>query len=367
MFKRRHFSRHPPVTQYTFRKRTLALMKIFPHDFRSDTVTLPGPQMRGAMAAAEVGDDVFGGDPSVVRLEAQVADLFGKQAGLFLASGTQSNLVALMSHCGRGDGFIAGREAHCVTYEQGGAAVLASLMPLAQQNQADGSILLADIAAAMAPDDVHFAPVKLLTLENTIGGKVLGLDYLTKVTALARQLGLTTHLDGARIFNASIRLEADVKTLSAGFDSVSVCLSKGLGAPVGSVLVGNFDLIGRARRHRKILGGGMRQAGILAAAGAYALENHVDRLAEDHANATLLAKGLTRFEQLEVVRPQTNIVYATVGGAAGEALKKELGANGVGITASGGGRRHRWVTHLDVDKKSVAVALDVVAGFFARQ
>ncbi|NOZ32436.1 MAG: low-specificity L-threonine aldolase [Alphaproteobacteria bacterium] len=333
-------------------------------DFRSDTVTRPGAQMRAVMAAAEVGDDVFGDDPSVGALEGAVAARFGKSAGVFVASGTQCNLVALMAHCGRGDAFVAGREAHCVTYEQGGVAVLGSLMPLALPNQADGSILLDDIAGAMAPDNLHFAPVKLLTLENTIGGKVLGLDYLNRATNLARELGLKTHLDGARIFNASVRLGVDVKALSEGFDSVSVCLSKGLGAPVGSVLVGDDDLIRRARRHRKILGGGMRQAGILAAAGLYALENHVALLGHDHANAVALANGLARFDGLKVVMPQTNIVYVEVGQDRANALKTELGVHGIGITSSHGGRRHRWVTHLDISEDAVAVALGVVKNFY---
>src|SRR5688572_8873591 len=263
-----------------------------PVDLRSDTVTQPSRGMREAMAAAPVGDDVFGDDPTVNRLQELCATRFGMQAGLFFPSGTQSNLAALMAHCQRGEEVIVGQEAHTYRYEAGGMAVLGSIQPQPIQNLADGSLDLAQVEAAIKPDDSHFAITRLLALENTLGGRVLSRAYMADAIALARRRGLSIHLDGARIFNAAVKLGTPVKELCAGFDSVSVCLSKGLGTPAGTVLVGQGELIGRARRVRKMLGGTMRQVGVLAAAGLYALEHNVERLAEDHANAALLAKGL---------------------------------------------------------------------------
>ena len=241
-------------------------------DLRSDTVTRPTPAMRAAMADAEVGDDVYGDDPAVNRLQAVAAERFGKEAALFFPTGTQSNLAALMAHCNRGDEYVVGQEAHTYRYEQGGAAVLGSIQPQPLENEADGSIALGRIAAAIKPLDDHFARTRLLALENTIGGRVLALGYLREATTLAHSRGLATHLDGARIYNAIVKLKIDERAAIAGFDSVSVCLSKGLGAPAGSLLVGDRDLIATARRWRKALGGGMRQSGVLAAAGLYALE-----------------------------------------------------------------------------------------------
>jgi threonine aldolase len=335
------------------------------HDFRSDTITRPGPAMRAAMASAEVGDDVFRDDPTVTRLENVLAEQFGKEAGLFLPSGTQSNLVALMSHCERGDEYIVGQQAHCYRWEAGGAAVLGSIQPQPLNNQADGTLLLADIEEAIKPDDPHFARSRLLALENTIGGKVLPRDYVEAATALARARGLSCHLDGARVFNAAVAQKMPVATLARPFDTVSVCLSKGLGAPVGSVLVGATPLIARARRLRKMLGGGLRQVGVLAAAGLYALEHHVDRLADDHSNAKLLAEGLAAFDGVEVTRPDTNIVFVEVAGEVAEGFSAYLAAHGIGITSAYGATRQRWVTHLDVDRAAVETALQVAGEYFA--
>jgi len=335
------------------------------HDFRSDTVTRPGPAMRAAMASAEVGDDVFRDDPTVTRLEETLAERFGKDAGVFLTSGTQSNLVALMAHCGRGDEFIVGQQAHAYKWEGGGAAVLGSIQPQPLNNQADGSLALQDIEDAIKPDDSHFARTRLLALENTIGGKVLSHEYMEAATALARRHGLATHLDGARVFNAATALGMPVATLARPFDTVSVCLSKGLGTPVGSVLVGSAPLIAKARRTRKMLGGGLRQVGILAAAGLYALEHNVARLADDHANAKILAEGLASFSQLKVTMPDTNIVFVEVDSAIAESFSTHLAARGVGITSAYGATKQRWVTHLDVDRAAVEDALDAARSFFA--
>jgi threonine aldolase len=337
------------------------------HDFRSDTVTRPSPAMRAAMASAEVGDDVFRDDPTVTRLEQTLAERFGKEAGVFLTSGTQSNLVALMAHCGRGDEFIVGQQAHAYKWEGGGAAVLGSIQPQPLNNQPDGSLALQDIEEAIKPDDSHFARTRLLALENTIGGKVLSHEYMAAATALARRHGLATHLDGARIFNAATVLKMPVATLARPFDTVSVCLSKGLGAPIGSVLVGSAPLIANARRTRKMLGGGLRQVGILAAAGLYALEHNVERLADDHANAKILAEGLASFEQIKVTMPDTNIVFVEVDSAIAEAFSAHLSTHGIGITSAYGAIKQRWVTHLDVDRAAVQDALSAARSFFANR
>ncbi len=240
-------------------------------DLRSDTVTRPTSGMRAAMASAEVGDDVFGDDPSVNRLQSVAAERFGFAGALFFPTGTQSNLAALMAHCGRGDEFLVGQEAHTYKYEQGGAAVLGSIQPQPLEHEPHGGIALERIAAAIKSDDYHFARTRLLALENTIGGRVLPMDYLRQVTEFAHSRGLATHLDGARLFNVIVKMQIDERSAVAGFDSVSVCLSKGLGAPAGSILMGSQPFIAAARRWRKALGGGMRQAGVLAAAGLYAL------------------------------------------------------------------------------------------------
>ena len=337
-------------------------------DLRSDTVTRPTPAMREAMSRAELGDDVFGDDPSVNALQAQIAALLGKEAALFMPSGTQSNLAGIMSHCGRGDEYIVAQGAHTYRYEAGGAAVLGSVQPQPLVHQPDGSLALADIEAAIKPDDEHFARSRLLALENTLGGKVLSTAYLAEATALARRRGLATHLDGARLFNAAVAMGGDARAnalaMAGHFDSVSVCFSKGLGAPVGSALVGTKDLIARAHRWRKMLGGGMRQAGVLAAAAQHALQHHIDRLAEDHALAARLADGLSGIDGLGVVPPQTNIVFVNVRGGRGPDLLAHLEARGVLATGLTG---LRFVTHLDVAPAGIDRAIAAVRGFFEDQ
>ncbi|MSQ55348.1 MAG: low-specificity L-threonine aldolase [Betaproteobacteria bacterium] len=331
-------------------------------DLRSDTVTRPSPAMRRAMAEAEVGDDVFGDDPTVNRLQEHAARLLGFEAALLFPSGTQSNLAALMSHCQRGDEYLVGQEAHTYRYEAGGGAVLASIQPQPLANRPDGSIDLAEAEAAIKPDDPHFARTRLLALENTISGRVLRRDYLEAALALAARRGLATHLDGARIFNAAASLGVGVAPLCAGFDSVSVCLSKGLGAPAGTLLVGRLDFIQRARRARKILGGAMRQAGVIAAAGLYALEHNVDRLGEDHANAARLATGLSGIAALAVEPAQSNMVFVRVPAERAGALAAYLAQRGIVVVP---GARLRLCTHLDVDRASIDRAIDAFRGFFA--
>ena len=333
-----------------------------PIDLRSDTVTQPTPAMRQAMAGAEVGDDVFGDDPTVNALQALCARRFGMEAGLFFPSGTQSNLAALMAHCQRGEEVIVGQEAHTYRYEAGGMAVLGSIQPQPLANRPDGTLDLAEVEAAIKPDDPHFAITRLLALENTIGGRVLPRAYLAEAVGLARRRGLATHLDGARIFNAAVKLGMPVERLCEGFDTVSVCLSKGLGTPAGTVLVGRADLIERARRVRKMLGGAMRQVGILAAAGIHALEHNVERLAEDHGNAERLARGLAELG-LEVQAPQTNMVFATVPVGAVAGLRRHLEANGVAALVY---PKLRLVTHLDVDAAGIDRAVGVFGSFFRK-
>lgn len=334
-------------------------------DFRSDTVTQPSDDMRQAMMSAPVGDDVYGDDPTVNRLEAYAAERLGFEAGLFTSSGTQANLLALMSHCQRGDEYLCGQSAHNYKYEAGGAAVLGSIQPQPIENAADGSLPLEKLKAAIKPDDAHFARTRLLSLENTIGGKVLPYDYVSQATAWARQHGLATHLDGARLMNAAVKSGRDPEELARPFDSTSLCLSKGLGAPVGSMLLGSRDYIATARRWRKMLGGGMRQAGILAAAGLYALEHNVERLAEDHANATYLAEQLVAsgaFELMEAV--QTNIVWAKPVGFAGAELSAYLAKHDILLSPD---MILRFVTHLNVDRADIGCLLEVIQSFLAQQ
>lgn len=333
-----------------------------PIDLRSDTVTRPGAAMRAAMAAAEVGDDVYGDDPTVNRLQARAAELFGHEAALFAPSGTQTNLIALLTHCQRGDEYIVGQDAHTYKYEAGGGAVLGSIQPQPVAHQADGSLALADIERAIKPDDFHFARSRLLALENTFGGRVLQPEYMLAATALAHRRGLATHLDGARICNAAVKLGIGLSAAVAGFDSVSVCLSKGLGAPVGSVLLGSRDFINAARRWRKMLGGGMRQAGMLAAAGLYALEHNIARLAEDHDNAARLAQGLSRIAQIKVTPPDTNIIYADLPAEACAALAQTLRRRGILAQVA---PHMRIVVHLDVSRTDVDTALAAFEEAFA--
>ncbi len=330
-------------------------------DLRSDTVTQPTAAMREAIARAVVGDDVFGDDPTVNALQERVAALLGKEAALFMASGTQSNLCGLLAHCGRGDEYIVGQLAHTYRYEGGGAAVLGSIQPQPLPNQPDGTIKLDDIAGAIKPDDPHFARTRLLALENTWSGQVLPASYVAEACALAHSRGLATHLDGARLFNAAVASGRPAAELARDFDSVSICFSKGLGAPIGSMLVGSHELIQRALRVRKMVGGGLRQVGLLAAAADHALTHHVDRLADDHRLARRLAEGLAALPGVTVTPPQTNIVFAQVSDGRTPALLAHLKAHGVLATGLIG---LRFVTHLDVDAEGIEHAIAVAADFF---
>ncbi|VWB64965.1 threonine aldolase [Burkholderia pseudomultivorans] len=333
-------------------------------DLRSDTVTRPSQAMLAAMTAAEVGDDVWGDDPTVLRLQAATAERAGKEAGLFFPSGTQSNLAALMAHCERGDEYIVGQLAHTYKYEGGGAAVLGSIQPQPIENAPDGTLPIAKIAAAIKPIDNHFARTRLLALENTIGGQVLPEGYVHEAVAFARSRGLAAHLDGARVCNAAVASGRSIAELCAPFDTVSICFSKGLGAPVGSVLVGSRPLIERAQRWRKVLGGGMRQSGILAAACLYALDHNVERLADDHANAAHLATGLARIEPVKVLSQATNMVFAQFPEADCAPLEAWLKARGMltqMLYAS------RFVTHCDVSRADIDTFVEAVGAYFAQR
>ncbi|MYN39078.1 low-specificity L-threonine aldolase [Duganella sp. FT109W] len=330
-------------------------------DLRSDTVTRPSAAMRAAMNVAEVGDDVYGDDPTVNRLQEYAADLFGFEDALFAPSGTQSNLLALLAHCGRGDEYLVGQEAHTYRYEGGGAAVLGSIQPQPIINQADGSIALDDIASYIKPDDFHFARTKLLALENTINGRVLPMEYVQQATTLAHDRGLATHLDGARVCNAAVRLGVSPRAIVKGFDSVSVCLSKGLGAPVGSVLLGTKPLIKEAKRWRKMLGGGMRQTGVIAAAGLYALEHNIPRLAEDHDNAAYFAGELAKMRGLKVSTPQTNIFYVDIPQFVQQGLSDVLELTRIRVSMA---PRLRIVTHMDASRDDIDRAITVFGDFF---
>ncbi len=341
-------------------------------DLRSDTVTQPTAAMRAAMMAAMLGDDVFGGDPSVNALQEKIAAMLGFEAALFVPTGTQSNLCAILSHCQRGDEYIAGQQAHCYRWEGGGAAVFGSVQPQPLAHQPDGTLALDEIEAAIKPDDAHFARTRLLALENTLGGKLLPFGYVQQATQLAASKGLSRHLDGARLFNAAVAqaaqtggdARAEARRIAQCFDSVSVCFSKGLGAPVGSALCGSRDFIARAHRVRKMAGGGMRQSGMLAAAASHALDHHIERLADDHALAQRLADGLAGIADLQVEAPQTNVLFVDLTGAARDqsaALLQHLAGHGIAAT---GLYRLRFVTHLDVDAAGVDHAAAVIRQFF---
>lgn len=339
-------------------------------DLRSDTVTQPTAAMREAMMAAPLGDDVFGDDPSVNALQEKIAALTGKEAALFMSSGTQSNLCGMMAHCGRGDEYIVGQNAHTYRYEGGGAAVLGSIQPQPLAQDSQGLMKLADVQAAIKPDDPHFARTRLLCLENTWNGHPMPAAYLDGMTELARRHGLALHLDGARVFNAAVSdagaggdVIAALRAITDRFDSVSVCFSKGLGAPVGSALCGSRELIDRARRWRKMVGGGLRQAGVLAAAASHALDHHVNRLADDHALAQRLAQGLATIDGLAVRSAQTNIVFVDVADGRGPDLLAHLERQGVLATGLIG---LRFVTHLGVDAAGIDHALASVRDFFDR-
>ena len=341
-------------------------------DLRSDTVTRPTAAMRQAMLEAPLGDDVFGDDPSVNALQSQIAEMLGFEAALFVPTGTQSNFCAILAHCQRGDEYIVGQLAHCYRWEGGGAAVFGSVQPQPLEHQPDGSLALEDIEAAIKPDDAHFARTRLLALENTIGGKLLPFGYVEEATQLAQRKGLARHLDGARLFNAAVvqgaqrgtEARAEARRIAQCFDSVSVCFSKGLGAPVGSALCGSRELIARAHRIRKMAGGGMRQAGLLAAAASYALQHHIGRLDQDHALARRLADGLAGIPGLQVEAPQTNLLFVDlVGGAQARSaeLLAHLKQNGVLAT---GLYRLRFATHLDVDAAGIDRAAGAIRSFF---
>ncbi|TAK14206.1 MAG: low-specificity L-threonine aldolase [Anaerolineae bacterium] len=333
-------------------------------DFRSDTVTLPSEAMRKAMAEAELGDDVYGDDPTVNRLQDLAAEMTGKEAGLFVPSGTMGNLAALLAHCQRGDEVIVGDQAHTYIFEAGGMAALGGIHPRVVKNLSDGRLDLEEVRAAVRPDDAHFPVTRLLTLENThnrCGGAILSPSYMKAAGDLAHELGLQLHLDGARIFNASVALGVDVKVLTGPADSVMFCLSKGLAAPVGSVLCGSKDFILRAHRARKQLGGGMRQAGVLAAAGILALTQMVERLDDDHRQARQLAKGLSEVAgiQVESLEPPTNMVYFQLMEGSADAFRERCKKAGL-LVGVAGGSRFRMVTHYGIEGNDVKRAIDAI-------
>ncbi|MFT4635451.1 MAG: threonine aldolase [Arenicella sp.] len=332
-------------------------------DLRSDTLTRPCSAMRQAMSSAEVGDDVYGEDPSVNRLEAELAERAGHEAALFFPSGTQSNLVALLAHCQRGDEYIVGQNAHTYKYEGGGAAVLGSIQPQPIEHDDDGTIPLAKIESAIKANDFHFAKTKLLALENTIGGKVISQDYIAEAAALTQKHSLVFHLDGARVFNAAVAQGLALADISSQFDSASLCLSKGLGAPVGSLLVSSTPVINEARRWRKMVGGGMRQAGVLAAAGLYAINHNVDRLGDDHARAQRLAEGLLEVDGLSVVggKAHTNMVYLSVNGGLSSSLVAACRDQGLMFT---GETLSRLVVHSGIDDSMIEQAIEIIYRVF---
>jgi threonine aldolase len=331
-------------------------------DLRSDTVTRPTAAMRRAMSEAEVGDDVWGDDPTVQLLQQRVAEACGKEAGLFFPTGTQSNLAALMAHCERGDEYLVGQDAHTYNHEGGGAAVLGSIQPQPIENEPDGTIPIDKLAAAVKPDDDHYPRTRLLALENTIGGKVLPAGYVDHATRFARGANLATHLDGARAANAAVASGVPLEAICQPFDTVSICFSKGLGAPAGTVLAGPPGLLARARRWRKVLGGGMRQSGILAAACLFALDHHFDRLAEDHAHAEALAGGLAGLAEIEVLSQATNMVFAHVPPPHRAGLQQYLNSRGILVQL---GEISRLVTHLDVSAADVTIVIRAVKDYFS--
>lgn len=333
-------------------------------DLRSDTVTRPTPAMRDAMLRADVGDDVYGEDPTVNALQDRLAADLGFEAGLFAPSGTQANLVGLLSHCQRGDEYIVGNDAHTYKFEGGGAAVFGSIQPQPLPQADDGTMSLAAIEAAIKPVDPHFARTRLLCLENTWNGRVLPRSYLQDARTLCDRRGLGLHLDGARLFNAAVAEGVPVRELTRYFDSVSVCLSKGLGAPVGSVLLGSKALIDNARRWRKVAGGGMRQAGLLAAACLHALDHHVERLADDHRRAARLAEGLRDLAPVSVAAQHTNMVFIDVPKEHLDAFRKHMDASGIRMSI-GYMPRIRMVTHLDVDDAAIDRTIETFRAFSA--
>ncbi|MBK4724058.1 low-specificity L-threonine aldolase [Pantoea agglomerans] len=332
-------------------------------DLRSDTVTRPSQAMLNAMMSAETGDDVYGDDPTVNQLESEAARLSGKAAALFLPTGTQANLVALLCHCQRGEEYIVGQLAHNYKYEAGGAAVLGSIQPQPILAAADGSLPLDVVAQFIKPDDVHFAVTRLLSLENTHNGKVLPIAYLQQAWDFTRERQLALHIDGARIFNAAVALDVPLEALARYCDTLTICLSKGLGTPVGSLLCGSEEFIQRARRWRKMTGGGMRQAGILAAAGLYALEHNVARLKDDHDNAAWLA-GALRDIGVDVTRHDTNMVFLRLPEAQVATLGPWMRERGILLSP---GPVTRLVTHLDADRDALQQLVSQWQAFLAAQ
>ncbi|MCG8568264.1 MAG: low-specificity L-threonine aldolase [Desulfobacterales bacterium] len=331
-------------------------------DLRSDTVTRPTPEMRRAMADAAVGDDVYGEDPTVNRLEERAAEILGTEAALYCTSGTQSNLLGLLSHCQRGEEYIVGQTAHTYRYEAGGAAVLGSIQPQPLEFEVNGTLDLDRVASVIKPDDFHFARTRLLCLENTTAGRVLPMDYLARARTFTRDHNLGLHLDGARVFNAAVKLGLDVREITQHFDTISCCLSKGLGAPVGSILCGPKPFIDTARRWRKMVGGGMRQAGIIAAAGLHALEHHVDRLSQDHDNARILAQGLSEIQGISIVPEsvQTNILFADMAGDMTR-LAAHMKERGILVDDD---PHLRLVTHLGIHRNDIDKVISAFKDFF---
>lgn len=335
-------------------------------DLRSDTVTKPSQAMLDAMVKAPVGDDVYGEDPTVIALEKLASEMLGKEAAIFAPSGTQSNLIGLLSHCQRGDEYIVGQHAHTYKYEAGGAAVLGSIQPQPLNFEKNGTLDLEKVARTIKPDDFHFAKTKLLCLENTHNGIALPNQYFSSLKSFSSKHSLALHLDGARLFNAAVKTKISAREIAAPFDSISICLSKGLGAPVGSLLVASNDIVHHARRWRKMVGGGMRQAGILAEAGIYALNNNIERLAEDHENAALLASGFKEIHGITVEHTpeQTNMVFIEIDNKASEKLPGFLATQGIVIS---GGSRIRLVTHMDISKQDIFKIISAFKKFYKGQ
>ena len=334
-------------------------------DLRSDTVTKPTAAMRQAMAEAEVGDDVYGDDPTVNALQDKAAKLLGKEAGLFVATGTQSNLCATLAHCQRGDEILVGDKYHIFRDEAGGAAVLGGVMMAPVLTTASGAMLADDIAATVKPDDAHCAMSRLLCLENTVAGHVQSVATIDEMAAAGRAHGLAVHLDGARLMNAVVKLGMPAAELVDAVDTVSLCLSKGLGTPAGSVLVGPADFIRRAHRIRKLVGGGMRQIGIVAAAGIHALDHNIDRLVDDHTNALRLAERLAQVKAIHVEPDlvETNMVFITLPDGAADGLRAHLAARG--ILLGGGAKQIRLVTHLDITRDDIDLLSEEIFHYFA--
>ena len=333
-----------------------------PVDYRSDTLTKPSPEMRESMASAAVGDDVYGEDPTVNELERYTASLLGKQAALFVSSGTQGNLLALLSHCQRGDEFISGDNYHIYSHEAGGGAVLGGIASTALATGSNFELSIEQVLTAIKDDDNHFAISRLLCLENTVSGRVQSQTHLQALCDAAHEAGLQTHLDGARLMNAAVAQGISAAEIAAPFDSVSLCLSKGLGAPVGSLLIGSQSLIDKARRGRKMLGGGTRQAGVLAAAGLFALNNNIDRLEEDHNNAKLLADGISQLGVMPVEQ-YTNMVFITPPADRLTSLREALSDKGIILAEDS--PSIRLVTHLDISRADIEATIEAFEGYFS--